>query len=229
MREPETQDQPRKASSRKDSKRDPEQTVKRIVAAARAEFARSGYDGARMDRVSEMSGMSKGLLYHHFGSKENLFVAVLEDIYQELRSQNDELILEDVEPEVGIRNLIEHTFRYFAEHPDFIVLVNSENSMKADHLKRTTAVGRMFGPLAQRLRELIDRGADQGIFRRDVDAIELYVSIVGLGYFFLANRWTLSVVFDRDLLGECEEERRLAHITEVILGYLRHPTPQKGN
>lgn len=223
------QERSRKDASRKESKRDPEQTLKKIVAAAREEFAKSGFDGARTDRIAELSGMSKGLLYHHFGSKENLFIAVLEDIYQELRSQNEELILDDLEPEDGIRHLIEHTYRYFADHPDFIVLVNSENAMKAENLKRTSMVSQMFSPLTQRVQDLIDRGADQGIFRRDVDVVELYVSIVGLGYFFLANRWTLSVVFDRDLLAEGEEDRRLAHITEVILGYLRHPAPRKGN
>lgn len=219
----------RRDSLRRDSKRDPEQTIKTIVAAAREEFAKSGYDGARMDRVSELSGVSKGLLYHHFGSKENLFIAILEDIYQELRSQNEQLILDDFEPEEGIRRLMEHTFRYFADHPDFIVLVNSENAMKAEHLKRTTAVEKMFTPLAQRLSELIDRGVRQGIFRSDVDVIDLYISIVGLGYFFLANRWTLSVVFHRDLLKDGEEDRRLAHATEVILGYLRHPDKGRGN
>lgn len=219
----------RQGNARKEGKRDPELTLRKIIVAAREEFAKSGYDGARMDRVSELSGMSKGLLYHHFGSKENLFIAVLEDIYQELRSQNEELIFDDVEPEEGIRQLISHTYRYFAEHPDFIVLVNSENMMKATHLKRTTAVSRMFGPLARRLRELVDRGARQGIFRSDVDVVELYISIVGLGYFFLANRWTLSVVFDRDLLSDDEEARRLEHTTEVILGYLRHPEHGKGN
>lgn len=218
--------QPRR---RKERRRDPEQTLKKIISAAREEFAKVGYEGARMDRMAELSGMSKGLFYHHFGSKENLFIAVLEDIYLELRSQNEELILDEFEPEEGIRRLIEHTYRYFAEHPDFIVLVNSENTMKAEHLKRTTAVARMFGPLSQRLRQLIDRGVAQGLFRSDVDVIELYVSIVGLGYFFLANRWTLSVVFDRNLLDEAAEERRLAHVTEVVLGYLRHPARGREN
>nr|WP_275945143.1 TetR/AcrR family transcriptional regulator [Aminobacter anthyllidis] len=151
-----------------------------------------------------------------------MFVAVLEDIYQELRSQNEALVLAEFEPEAGIRELIAHTYQYFVDHPEFIVLVNSENLMKAQHLERSESIRSMFTPLSRRLSELISRGQEQGIFRSNVDVVELYVSIVGLGYFFLANRWTLGVVFNRDLLGKGAEEVRLQHMTEMVLDYLRN-------
>jgi TetR/AcrR family transcriptional regulator len=86
----------------------------------------------------------------------------------------------------------------------------------------------MFAPLSKRLGELISRGQEQGIFRANVDIVELYISIVGLGYFFLSNRWTLSVVFNRDLLAEGAEEKRLAHMTELVLDYLRNVKPMDG-
>ncbi|AOF93702.1 TetR/AcrR family transcriptional regulator [Sinorhizobium sp. RAC02] len=203
-------------------KRDPERTRLAIIEAAREEFAENGYDGARTDRIATRTGMSKGVLYHYFNSKDELFVAVLEDIYRELRSQNEALVLADFEPEAGIRELIAHTYNYFVNHPEFIVLVNSENLMKSEHLARSESVRSMFSPLSQRLGELISRGQKQGIFRANVDIIELYISIVGLGYFFLSNRWTLSVVFNRDLLAEGAEEKRLAHMTEMVLDYLRN-------
>lgn len=206
-------------------KRDPERTVRAIITAARQEFAEYGYDGARTDRIATGTGMSKGVLYHYFASKDELFVAVLEDIYQELRSQNESLVLDEYEPEAGIRRLIAHTYNYFAEHPEFIVLVNSENLMKAVHLQQSHDLRSMFAPLSNRLGELIGRGQKQGIFRDDVDVIELYISIVGLGYFFLSNRWTLSVVFNRDLLADGAQEKRLAHITDLVLGYLHSRGP----
>jgi len=214
-------------SAAKVKKRDPERTIRAIITAARQEFAEYGYDGARTDRIAAGTGMSKGVLYHYFASKDELFVAVLEDIYQELRSQNESLVLDEYEPEAGIRRLIAHTYNYFAEHPEFIVLVNSENLMKAVHLKQSHDLRSMFAPLSKRLGELIGRGQQQGIFRDDVDVIELYISIVGLGYFFLSNRWTLSVVFNRDLLADGAQEKRLAHITDLVLGYLhsRGPLP----
>ena len=209
----------------KQRKRNTERTMQIFIAAARSEFAANGYDGARTDRIAAGTGMSKGVLYHYFNSKDDLFVAVLEDIYRELRSQNEALVLNEFEPEVGIRELIAHTYNYFASHPEFIVLVSSENLMEAVHLKRSQNIRSMFAPLSIRLEELVTRGQTQGIFRQHVDVVELYVSIVGLGYFFLSNRWTLSVVFNRDLLAQGAEEKRLDHITEVILGYLRNVKP----
>ncbi|WP_127519778.1 TetR/AcrR family transcriptional regulator [Mesorhizobium sp. Z1-4] len=204
-------------------KRDPERTEGVILRAARREFAKAGYEGARVDKIAERSKMSKGLIYHYFGSKDKLFLAVLEDIYQELREQNEALILDEFEPEQGIRRLIDHTFRYFAENPEFIVLVHSENIMRAQHLKKSDSIGKMFGPLNSRLGELIKRGVEQGLFRRDVDVTELYVSIVALGYFFLSNRHTLSIVFDQDMFAEDAIPKRQKHMEDLILGYLRHP------
>lgn len=203
-------------------KRDPERTRQTIIEAAREEFAQNGYEGARTDRIALGTGMSKGVLYHYFNSKDDLFVAVLEDIYQELRSRNEALVLNEFEPETGIRKLIAHTYEYFVDHPEFIVLVNSENLMRAQHLEQSESVRNMFSPLSQRLGELIRRGQEQGIFRSNVDVVELYISIVGLGYFFLSNRWTLSVVFNRDLLAKGAEEVRLEHMTEMVLDYLRN-------
>ena len=149
-----------------------------------------------------------------------MFQAVLEQLYVELSEVNKELYLEDFEPVAGVRRLAEHTYDYFAQHPEFITLVNTENLMKARHLKKTKAVEESFEPLRRSLEDLLSRGADQGIFRSDVDPTELYISIVGLGYFFLSNRHTLSVVFDANLNRAEAVEARRAHIIDVILGYL---------
>ena len=205
-------------------KRDPERTGKAILQAARSEFAAVGYEGARVDRVAEKSGLSKGLIYHYFGSKSALFLAVLEDIYGELRMQNEQLVLDTFEPVEGIKRLIEHTFDYFANHPEFIVLVNSENIMEAEHLKKSETIRDLFDPVSSKIQELIDRGAESGIFRDDVDVLQLYISIVGLGYFFLSNRHSLGVVFDTDLFQGDMLATRRRHIENIILGYLRPDT-----
>lgn len=212
---------PTRRNSERAAKRDPERAVRTILKAARREFHRVGYDGARVDRIAERSKLSKGLIYHYFGSKEDLFRAVLEQLYEELRGENENLILDDFEPEEGIRQLVSHTFRYFAANPEFIVLVNSENIMRARHIRKSKVIGTIFKPLNDRLGELIGRGVEAGIFRRDVDTTELYISIVALGYFSLSNRYTLGIVFDRELASEEAMNRREAHITDIILGYLR--------
>lgn len=210
---------------KKKQTRDSARTGKLMLQAARAEFAKAGFEGARVDKIAERSGMSKGLIYHHFGSKDDLFIAVLEDIYSELRAENEELILDELEPLDAIKALISHTFMYFANNPEFIVLVHSENLMSAEHLGKSASVNNLFEPLSEKLDELLKRGAEQGIFRAGVDTKQLYISIAALGYFFLSNRHSLSVVFNIDLFAEKSIEERLAHIEEVVLGYLR-PTDQ---
>ncbi len=202
--------------------RDPEKKTRMILKAARREFARAGFDGARVDTIAEKSKISKGLIYHHFRSKDVLFQAVLEQLYVELSEVNKELYLEDFEPEAGVQRLTEHTYDYFARQPEFITLVNTENLMKAQHLKKSKAVGESFEPLRKSLADLLSRGANQGIFRSDVDPTDLYISIVGLGYFFLSNRHTLGIVFDTNLNSADAVKSRRAHIIDVILGYLRN-------
>ncbi|MDA7963656.1 TetR/AcrR family transcriptional regulator [Ruegeria sp.] len=204
------------------TRRDPEKKSRDILKAARKEFATAGFDGARVDKIAAKSKFSKGLIYHHFQSKDELFRSVLEQLYQELSEENAELYLDDFEPEEGVVRLIEHTFDYFAKNPDFITLVNNENLMKAQHLKKSENVRKSFEPLRESLATLLKQGAEQGDFRGDVDSTELYISIVALGYFYLSNMSTLSVVFDKPLGGPDSVAVRKQHITDVILGYLKN-------
>ena len=201
-------------------KRDRERTERTILNAARVEFAKEGYAAARVDKVAQRAKLSKGMIYHYYGSKDALFIAVLEDIYQALSDANAELMLEDFEPVPGIKHLIDHTFSYFADHPEFIILVNSENAMRAQHLRKSQRIRKTFQPLSNKLRELLDRGVAQGVFRAGVDPTQLYISIVAAGYFFLSNRYTLGVVFDTDLFAQDALAERQNHIDELILGYL---------
>jgi TetR/AcrR family transcriptional regulator len=204
----------------KELKRDRVRTEHAILKAARSDFAVAGYEGARVDHVAVKSGMSKGLIYHYFGSKSALFLAVSEDIYSELRMENEQLVLDTFEPVEGIRRLIDHTFNYFIDHPEFIVLVHSENIMKAEHLKKSDKIPSLFNPVSSKIRKLINRGAEIGVFRDDVDVTQLYISIVGLGYFFLSNRHSLGVVFDVDLFSGDALSVRQEHIEDMILRYL---------
>ena len=202
------------------AKRDIARTEKNILKAAQKEFANSGYSGARVEKIGQRAKVSKGMIYHCFGSKDSLFVAVLEDMYRRLSENNEDLVISDCEPVEGIQRLIAHTFTYFAENPEFIILVNSENLMKGRHLKKSEASREMFRPMHDKLDHLLKEGAREGLFRDNVDTTHLYISIVALGYFFLSNRYTLGVVFDSDLFYEDILKIRLQHIEDIILGFL---------
>ena len=201
-------------------KRDPARNRGRILASALGEFARYGLGGARVDRIAAHAGANKRMLYYYFGNKEDLFLAVLESRYAHIRKAEQGLHLADLDPAEGVRRLVAFTWTYYLEHPEFLTLLNSENLHRARHLRRSRQVAAMHSPLVATLRGLLDRGVRRGQFRRGVDPVQLYISIAGLGYFYLSNRHTLSTIFQRDLLAARNKSERLRHMTELVLGYL---------
>jgi AcrR family transcriptional regulator len=214
---------PPRASRTTVAVRDPEASRARILDAATAEFARHGFGGARVDRIAGAAAANKRMLYYYFGNKEALFRAVLERTYEGIRAAERELSLADLPPEEGIRRLVEFTWDYFLRHPEFIRLLNTENLHAAHHLKRSAQIRSMNSPLIATLRTLLARGRRSGAFRGGVDALQLYISIAALSYFFLSNSHTLSTVFGRDLSSPAERKARLAHMIDLVLGYLRRP------
>lgn len=160
------------------------------------------------------------MLYYYFGGKEDLFLAVLERAYEHIRAEELELRLTDLPPEEGVRALVVFTWNYYLAHPEFMTLLNSENLHRAQHLKRSRKIRAMHSPLITTLSGILSRGARDGVFRSGVDPVQLYVSIAALGYFYLSNNHTLSAVFGRDLLAPKAKAERLAHINELVLGYL---------
>ena len=202
------------------NKRDPAKNRGRILASALGEFARYGLGGARVDRIAAHAGANKRMLYYYFGNKEDLFLAVLESRYAHIRRAEQGLHLADLDPAEGVRRLVAFTWNYYLEHPEFLTLLNSENLHRARHLRRSRQVAAMHSPLVATLGGLLERGARKGQFRRGVDPVQLYISIAGLGYFYLSNRHTLSTIFQRDLLAARNKSERLRHMTELVLGYL---------
>jgi len=205
--------------------RDAERTRAAILAAATAEFAGHGLSGARVDRIAARAKSNKRMLYYYFGGKEALYLAVLEGAYERIRSAERDLDLEHLPPEQGMRELVSFTWRYFIEHPEFLSLLNTENLHRARHLGRSHKVRALHSPLVGMLGDLLARGERDGAFRRDVDPVQLYVSIAALCYFYLSNAHTLSTIFGRDLLAPAAKAKRLAHVKALVLDALRPPAP----
>ena len=201
--------------------RDPDRTRRRILDAATEQFARHGLGGARVDRIAERSGANKRMLYYYFGSKENLFLAALEASYERIRSAERVLDLEHRDPREALRRLVDFTWRYYLRNPEFMNLLNSENLHKGRHVRRSRRVREMHSPLVETLRGILRRGEREGLFRRGVDPVQLYISIAGEGYFYLSNRYTLSRIFDRDLMDHRALAARARHNADMILNALR--------
>lgn len=200
--------------------RDADRSQKDILDAALGEFAEFGLGGARMDRIAMRAAVNKRLIYYYFENKESLFLAVLERVYEDIRGQERQLNLAQVEPTEAIRRLIAFTWDYYIAHPEFLTLLNSENLHRARHLKQSAKVQTMNSPLIETIAEVLERGAKLRLFRSGVDPVQLYISIAGLSYFYLSNSYTLSTIFDRQLLGAKAKVERLSHMTDLVLGYL---------
>lgn len=200
--------------------RDADRSQSTILAAARDEFAEYGLGGARVDRIAERAGLNKRLIYYYFADKEQLFQAVLEQAYRDIRTEEANLHLAELDPATAVRRLVEFTWDYFIAHPEFLTLLNSANLHKARHLTESDRARQLNSPLIESLAVVLERGRREGIFRGGVDPVQLYVSIAGLAYFYLSNSHTLSAIFGRDLLSPKARSERLSHMTDVILGYL---------
>ena len=208
----------RKAAAR--PKRDPEAMQRRILDAATAEFASHGYGGARVERISASAGTVDRMLYYYFGSKEGLFRAVLEGVYERLGEAEQQLHLTETDPVKGMRELVAFTWNYYLDNPDFIRLLNTENLHGGQHVKKSKRVKALSFPVLSIVTDLLARGAAQRKFRRGVDPIQIYVTIAALGYFYLANRYTLSRFLGVDLMTAPRRKAGLAHITDVVLTHI---------
>jgi len=200
--------------------RDPERTSATILAAAVQEFSTKGYSGARVDAIAERAGTNKRMLYHYYGGKDALYVAVLEGAYKKIRFAERKLHLSDRDPEEAIRELVRFTWNYFLNNPEFLSLLGSENLHHAKFLKRSGRIFDLHSPLVAVISEVLQRGVKAGKFRRRIDPVQLYVTIASLVCFYLSNRWTLSTIFRRELMRPEELEAWGKHITDVVLSFV---------
>lgn len=203
------------------SKRNPERTKELIHQAALTEFSDNGYGGARVDMIAERAGVNKRMIYHYYGSKDDLFLYVLECAYEKIRSHEAKLDLKMMGPEDAVRELVRFTFLYHLKNPEFMRLLNNENLYKAEHIKKSKKIRKMHSPFEDLMKDVLIRGEMEGVFRKNVDPVQFYITVASVAYFYLSNIFTLSTIFGRKLNSKSELDQRLEHCIDVILGYLR--------
>jgi TetR/AcrR family transcriptional regulator len=210
-----------RSNGAKPQRRDPAATRHKLLAAARREFAKNGLAGARVDEIAARAGVNKQLVYHYFGDKDALYLAVLEWVYEEIRAQERKLNLEGLPPEKAIRKLIESSFDHLAAHPDFILLLNDENLNGARHVRASRKLKEMHSPLVSLVSTILKQGVREGVFRRGINPVHLYISIAGLSYFFFSNAPTLSAIFGKDLTTAAARRARRKHVADLVMQALR--------
>ncbi len=197
--------------------RDPDETQRRIMAAAKVEFAKNGLGGARVDVIAARAKSNKRMMYHYFGNKEKLFQLVLEDAYGAFREAEAALALDSEEPMTALRKLVNFNWAYFLTNPEFITLVNSENLHRARHIKNSKRIEDMSRPFVGRMSQLLQRGVEAGLFRKNLDAVQVSITIASVAYYYLTNRFTAAIVFERDMMTETALRARLDFNTDSIL------------
>jgi AcrR family transcriptional regulator len=207
--------------SRRRRVNDPNGTRRNIIEVATEEFAGKGYSGARVDDIAARIKTSKRMIYYYFGGKEGLYIAVLEEAYRKIRSVEATLDLEHQPPEKGLRTLVGFTFDYQNAHPEFVRLVMNENILNGAYIARSKAIQRLNNTVISSLESLLVRGQHEGIFRSDVDPINLHMSISALCIFNIANRATFSTIFKRDMASPRALNVRRAQVVDLIARYVR--------
>lgn len=201
--------------------RDADATKARILAAAKSEFARLGLAGARVDEIANRAEANKRMIYHYFGSKEDLFRVVLEEAYLDIREAEQTLKLDDLSPGDALETLVRFTWDYYLANPEFITLVNSANLHKGRHLEGSGRLREASRRYVGTVRKILERGAADGTFRSGVDPVQLNITIAAIGYYYLTNRFTGEILFERDYMTEKALADRLAFNIETILRIVR--------
>lgn len=200
--------------------RDAEATKLRILEAAKKEFAQNGLEGARVDAIALEAQANKRMIYHYFESKENLFKVIIEQAYLDIRSEEALLNLESLAPKDAITEFVKFTWNYYLRNPEFITLVNNENLNKARHIKDSSTLREVSEKFVDRIQAILDKGTQDGTFRAGLDAVQVNITIASIGYYYLTNSHTGSVIFNRDFLSKKALQERLAFNIDTILRLL---------
>ena len=198
-------------------KRDSSATKKRILDAAKKEFSNKGLGGARMDEIALKSKANKRMIYHYFGNKEALFMKTLEDAYVDIRSAEQGLNLIELDPEDALITLVKFTWDYYLKNPEFITLVNSENLHKGKHLKKSKIIEDISNKFVSMVGAILDKGVESGQFRAGIDPVQLNITIAAIGYYYLTNKHTGAIVYQRELDSKDAYDERLNFNIETIL------------
>jgi AcrR family transcriptional regulator len=216
-----------KAGEQRSAKRqrDPERTRAEILQVATSEFARVGYSGARVDNITALTRTTKRMIYYYFGGKEQLYVAVLEHAYGDIRAVEQQLDLKHLSPVEAMRTLAELTFDYHDQHPEFIRLVADENMHNGGHVRDSKQLGGLNSPILGLIQNILNRGYRDGVFHRRVKAIEVHTLMSALCFYRVSNQATVKALFGYDMAAPTIRRRQRLFIAEMIPSWLQDAQP----
>ncbi|TDD53262.1 TetR/AcrR family transcriptional regulator [Nonomuraea terrae] len=204
-----------------DRRRDADRTKAEILEVAQQEFARHGYAGARVDEIAARMRTTKRMIYYYFGSKERLYISVLERAYTEVRAVERTVDVHHLAPVEAIRTLAELTFDHHDAHRDFIKLVAIENIHQAEHIRKSQALAGLGAPVLDLIESILDAGTASGDFVTEADAVDVHMLISSFCFFRVANQHTFEALFGRDMTAPGHRDRLRRTVGEMVVAYLR--------
>jgi AcrR family transcriptional regulator len=188
-----------------------------ILRAATEVFAQHGYAGGRVDQISKAAKSHDRMIYYYFGSKEGLFIAVLEEMYRRFNAAESELELDTGRPVQALKSVVRFMWRYYQHHPEFITLLNTENLLLGRHISKSMRAREYSSPALGVLHDVLDEGMRRGLFRADVTARDVYLMIASMGYFYWSNRYTLSAFLGEALDTAAAVRHWESFLTDAVL------------
>ena len=188
-----------------------------ILKAAIKVFAKSGFAGGRVEKISKAAKSFDRMIYYYFGSKEGLFIAALEEIYRRFCAAEAKVDLDMEQPVESLRTVVLFTWNYYQKHPEFITLLNSENLHRGVHISKSMRAREYSGAAIAILDQVLKSGIAKSVFRTDVQARDVYLTISSLCYFYLSNRFTLSAFLGQDLQAADALSHWESVITDAVL------------
>lgn len=192
-----------------------------ILSIATKEFADKGLAGARIDEIASATRTSKRMIYYYFGSKEGLYVAVLEAAYGRMRKIEAELHLKDLPPELALQNLVEFTYDHHQSNEDFIRLVMNENVQRGEYLGQSKAIQKLNGSALDTIEDLYSRGVKQGVFKKGLHPLDIHSAISALTFFNVSNRHTFGLIFKGKTAAGKAQTLKKSQVVDLITQYLK--------
>jgi AcrR family transcriptional regulator len=162
-------------------------TRQRIIDAARAEFAESGYPGARVDQIASRAGVNKAMIYYHFNSKKNLYLEVIRAFYLDARAFLQQETASSETTEQLLASLADVYANLFGRIEEIRPIVLRELANPSAEV--TAHIAQILGGsgIPQKVLGSLQEGANQGRLR-PIDSRQALISFVtmNVGYFFLA-------------------------------------------
>ena len=200
---------------------DPARTMAEILTVATHEFADKGFAGARIDEIAAATRTSKRMIYYYFGSKEGLYIAVLEESYRKVRSIEGDLHLDDLPPTEALKKLVEFTFDHHNGNQDYVRLVMSENILRGQYISQSSSIQALNVPAIQSIRRLYDRGVAAGTFRPGLDPLDIHANISALSFFNVSNQYTFGQIFKLETQDPAILAKRKANVIDLLVRYVQ--------